>query len=147
MAAGYAIIVAIIVTEAEEVSLNTDLNGDGSIHWTLTPADTLTNPDYRNIRVLTDTFYNRGYSTRSIPLYSIGMSNGGAFSSALSYLYKFAAGISYCAPATNVVVSASTTPLQFCMAKYDNAPEVGPAGNSLAQSNSTSLNGRGVAGR
>jgi len=141
--AGYAI----IVTEAEEVSLNTDLNGDGSIHWTLTPADTLSNPDYRNIRVLTDTFYSRGYSNPSIPLYSIGMSNGGAFSSALSYLYKFAAGISYCAPATTVVASASTTPLQFCMAKNDNASEVGPAGNSLAQSNSTALNGRGVCSR
>lgn len=140
VAAGYAI----IVTEAEEVSLNTDLNGDGKIRWELAPVDTISNPDYANIRALTDTFYTRGYTQPSLPRYSIGMSDGGAFSAALSFLYKFNAGISYCAPTSTVVTSTSVTPLQFCMAKYDNSSEVGPAGNATALTNSSALTARSI---
>jgi len=140
VSAGYAI----VVTEAEEVSLNTDLNGDGKIRWDLTPADTLTNPDYGNFRALTDTFYARGYTNPSIPRYSIGMSDGGAFSAALSFIYKFAAGVSYCAPTSTTVTNSSTTPFQFCMAKYDNDQEVGPAGDATAQSNANALSARGI---
>ena len=138
--AGYAI----IVTEAEEVTLNTDLDGDGKIHWMLLPADTTANIDYANIAALTDTFYARGYAQPSIPRYSIGMSNGGIFSSALSYIFHYAAGISYCAPTGTLVTSTSNTPLQFCMAQYDNAPEVGMTGNALAQFNASALTARGI---
>ncbi len=138
--AGYAI----VVTEAEEVSLNTDLNGDGYIRWDLLPADTLTNPDYSNFTTLTDTFYARGYTTPFIPKYSIGMSDGGAFSASLSFLYHYAAGISYCAPTNSTVTSKSTTPFQFCMAKYDNNAEVGPAGDAEAQTNSQALSSRNI---
>ena len=138
--AGYAI----VVTEAEEVTLNTDLDGDGKIHWMLLPADTTVNVDYANIAALTDTFYARGYTHPSIPRYSIGMSNGGIFSSALSFIYHFAAGVSYCAPTGTLVTSTSLTPLQFCMAQYDNAPEVGATGNALAQSNASALTARGI---
>ncbi|HLA58860.1 MAG TPA: hypothetical protein VK622_08870 [Puia sp.] len=138
--AGYAI----VVTEAEEVTLNTDLDGDGKIHWMLLPADTMANIDYRNIAALTDSFYNRGYSHPSIPRYSIGMSNGGIFSSALSFIYHFSAGVSYCAPTGTLVTSTSVTSLQFCMAQNDNAPEVGTTGNVLAQSNASALTARGI---
>ncbi len=135
VAAGYGI----IVTEAQEVSLNTDLNSDGKIQWVLAPADTLTNPDYGNMLALADTFYARGYTQPAFPLYSIGMSDGGAFSAALSYIYHFAAGVSYCAPTGTTVTSASTTPFQFCMAKYDDNAEVGAAGNATALVNSNAL--------
>src|SRR5664279_187527 len=138
--AGYAI----VVTEAEEVTLNTDLDGDGKIHWMLLPADTTVNIDYANIRVLTDTFYARGYTQPSTPRYSIGMSNGGIFSSALSFIYHYAAGVSYCAPTGALVTSTSVTPLQFCMAQYDNASEVGPTGNAMAQTNSIALRARSI---
>jgi hypothetical protein len=138
--AGYAI----IVTEAEEVTLNTDLNGDGKIRWSLLPVDTTTNIDYANIAALTDTFYKRGYTQPSIPRYSIGMSDGGAFSSALSFVFHYAAGVSYCAPTNTLVTSTSNTALQFCMAQYDNAPEVGSTGNALAETNSTALTNRGI---
>lgn len=140
VAAGYGI----IVTEAEEVSLNVDINGDSKIRWDQLPADTTTNPDYSNMKALADTFYARGYSSRSLPLYSIGMSDGGGFSGALSYIYKFAAGVSYCAPTSTVVTTTSTTPLQFCMAKFDDASEVGPAGDATAQANYNALMGRGI---
>ena len=138
--AGYAI----VVTEAEEVTVNTDLDGDGKIHWMLLPADTTTNIDYANIAALTDTFYTRGFTQASIPRYSIGMSNGGIFSSALSFIYHYAAGVSYCAPTGTLVTSTSVTPLQFCMAQYDNAPEVGATGNALALSNASALTARGI---
>jgi len=139
VAAGYAI----VVTESEETSLNENPTGLG-YRWQELPLDTLTNPDYGNFRALTDTFYNRGYTNPSIPRYSIGMSDGGAFSSTLSYMYHFDAGISYCAPSDSVVISSSTVPFQFCMAKYDNNPQVGPAGDAEAQSNSSALTSRGV---
>ena len=138
--AGYAI----IVTEAEEVTVNTDLDGDGKIHWMLLPADTIANTDYANIAALTDTFYARGFVKEPTPRYSIGMSNGGIFSSVLSFIFHYEAGISYCAPTGTLVTSSSTTPLQFCMAQHDNAPEVGATGNALAQSNASALTERGI---
>jgi hypothetical protein len=135
---------AVMITEAEEVSLNKDLNNDGYIRWDLLPLDTLTNPDYGNFRAITDTFCARGYIPASAPRYSIGMSDGGAFSAALSYLYRYSAGVSYCAPTSNIVTANSITPLQFCMAKFDNNSEVGPAGDATAQANSNALTGRGI---
>jgi hypothetical protein len=139
VAAGYAI----VVTESEETSLNENPSGLG-YQWQPLPLDTLTNPDYGNFRALTDTFYNRGYTNPSVPRYSIGMSNGGEFSAALSYIYKYAAGVSYCAPSGTTIASSSVTPLQFCMAKYDNNPSVGPTGDANAQTNSSTLTSRDI---
>lgn len=139
VAAGYGV----IVTEAEEAALG-DLDGNGSIQWKTTPVDTTTNIDTRNIKALRDTFYARGSMNASIPLYSIGMSNGGAFSCVLSYLYKFKSGVSYCAQAYTLIFNASTVPYQFCMARNDEQPEVGATGNADALTNSNTLNGHGV---
>ena len=105
---------AIIVTEAEEATTGIDANADGKLRWATTPVDTLTNVDYVNIRNITDTFYNRGVTNRSKPRYSVGMSNGGAFSSLLSYAYNFKAGVSYCAQMGSVLAQISTIPFQFC---------------------------------
>lgn len=141
VAAGYAV----VVTESEESSLNTDTNGDGVIRWKTAPVDSVSNVDYANIKAIRDTFYNRGTTNRSIPSYSIGMSDGGAWSSTLSYLFKFKAGISYCAQGYQPIFNgATTTPFQFCMAKYDDQSEVGPAGNVQAQVNTQTLLGKGV---
>ena len=140
VSAGYAI----IITEAEEVSLNADTDGDGKIHWTATPLDSTSNADYANIKALRDTFYTRGYTNSSKPLYSIGMSNGGAFSNALSFLYKFKTGVAYCAQGYQIIFNSSTIPFQFCMAKYDNNSEVGSAGNASALTYSQQLTGRGI---
>ncbi len=135
---------AIVVTEAEEVTLNTDLNGDGSIRWNPTPVDSVTNVDYANIKAITDTFYTRGYTKRTIPRYSVGMSNGGEFSADLSYVYSFKTGVSYCAPSGGFIASNATTPFQYCMAKYDDNPNVGPQGNASALSNSQTLSSRNI---
>lgn len=135
---------AVIITEAEEVTTGVDANGNGKLQWASTPTDTLTNVDYVNIRNITDTFYRRGTSNRSIPRYSLGMSNGGAFSSTLSYVYNYKAGISYCAQSGSLLAAVSSVPLQFCMQRWDSHPEVGAAGNATALSNSQALTARGI---
>ena len=135
---------AIIVTEAEEATTGVDANADGKLRWATTPVDTLTNVDYVNIRNITDTFYNRGVTNRSIPRYSIGMSNGGSFSSLLSYAYNFKAGVSYCAQMGSTLAQITTIPFQFCMARFDNNENVGAAGNAEALSNSNTLSGRSI---
>jgi dienelactone hydrolase len=135
---------AVIITEAEEATTGIDANGDGKLRWSTTPWDTTTNVDYANIRIITDTFYHRGLTDRSKPLYSVGMSNGGNFSASLGTIYHFKAAVSYCAPAGGPIAQTSTTPIQFCMARYDNNENVGPAGNANALANSQTLSGRGI---
>jgi hypothetical protein len=134
----------IIITEAEESTTQTDINGDGKIRWALLPNDTTTNVDYANIRIITDTFYNRGAINRSLPRYSIGMSDGGFFSATLSYIYNFKAGVQYCSQGPANIIPITTIPIQFCMARFDNNPSVGAEGNAEAFSNFQSLNARGI---
>ncbi|HWR33432.1 MAG TPA: hypothetical protein VN451_07905 [Chitinophagaceae bacterium] len=134
----------VIVSEAEEITLNTDLNGDGKLRWNNIPWDSVTNVDFANLRIITDTFYNRGVTNRSKFRYSAGMSNGGNFSASLSLMYSYKAGISYCAPAGNPIASVSTIPFQFCMARFDNNENVGPTGNANAFANSQTLTSRGI---
>jgi len=134
----------IIITEAEEATTGIDANGDGKLRWGYSPYDSVTNIDYANIKIITDTFYNRGITNRSKLRYSIGMSNGGAFSASLSSLFKYTAGISYCAPSGTPIAQTSTTPFQFCMARFDNNENVGPQGNADALSNSNTFTGRSI---
>lgn len=133
----------IIVTEAEEATTGVDANGDGKLRWLVSPADSVTNIDYANIKIITDTFYSRGVTNRSKLRYSAGMSNGGNYAASLSAYFKHKAGISYCAPA-GAVASTTLTPLLFCMAKFDNNENVGPAGNAAALSNAQTISGRGL---
>ena len=133
----------IIVTEAEEATTGIDANGDGKLRWLVSPADSVSNIDYANIKIITDTFYNRGTTNRSKLRYSVGMSNGGNYSAYLSAYYKYKAGVSYCAQAGAVSLT-TLTPLQFCMARYDNNENVGPTGNAAALSNSQTITSRGV---
>lgn len=134
----------VVITEAEESTAQTDTNDDGKIRWALAPYDTTTNIDYANIRIITDTLYNRGLIERGKPRYSIGMSDGGFFSAALSSIYSFKASVQYCAQGSTNIMQNTTIPTQFCMAAFDSNSSVGPEGNAEAQSNSASLNARGV---
>ncbi len=133
----------IIITESEESTTGIDANADGKLRWLVAPADSVTNIDYANIKIITDTFYNRNVTNRSKLRYSAGMSNGGNYSAYLSAYYKHKAGISYCAQA-GAVALITTTPLQFCMARFDNNENVGSAGNAAALSNSQTIVGRGI---
>jgi len=133
----------IIITECEEATTGVDANGDGKLRWLVAPADSVSNIDYANIKILTDTLYNRGITNRSKLRFSAGMSNGGNYAASLSAYYKHKAGVSYCAQAGAVSLT-TLTPLQFCMARYDNNENVGSAGNAAALSNSQTITGRGV---
>ncbi|MBS1921625.1 MAG: hypothetical protein JST17_15365 [Bacteroidetes bacterium] len=134
----------VMITEAEESTLNSDTNGDGKIRWDLLPYDTTSNIDFANIRIITDTFYNRRVISRTTPRYSIGMSDGGFFSGALSSIYNFKAGVQYCAQGSTTIIQNTTVPIQFCMARKDDNPSVGTAGDAQALSNYQALNARGV---
>jgi hypothetical protein len=95
--------------------------------------------------LVTDNFgVIRGITNRSKLRYSLGMSNGGYFTSFLSNIFKYKAGVSYCAQTSGVLVQSSTTPLQFCMARYDNNDNVGAAGNAAALTNYTNLLTRSI---
>jgi hypothetical protein len=134
----------VIVTEAEEATTGIDANGDGKLRWGTTPYDSVANIDYANIKIITDVFYTRSITNRTKLRYSVGMSNGGNFSSYLSSLFSYKAGVSYCAPSGAPIASISVTPLQFCMARFDNNENVGPTGNANALTNSQTLTGRGI---
>ena len=134
----------VIITEAEEATTQIDANRDGKLRWTLLPVDTVTNIDFANIRAITDTFYNRGLADRSKPRYSIGMSDGGFFSAALSYIYQFKAAVQYCSQGSSNLMSITNIPTQFCMAANDNNDEIGAAGDAEALSDSKAMNVRGV---
>jgi hypothetical protein len=134
----------VIITEAEEATTGIDVNGDGKLRWGTTPYDSVTNVDYANIKIITDVFYTRGVTNRSKLRYSVGMSNGGNFSSYLSSLFSYKAGVSYCAPSGAPIAAISVTPLQFCMARFDNNENVGPTGNANSLTNSQTLSNRGI---
>lgn len=109
----------IIVTDAEEITLNTDLNGDGKLRWHFSPVDTINNIDYLNIKIITDTFVNRGSISPTTPKFSVGMSSGGAFSSGTSFVYNYVAGVSYCASSVPGISNIRNNPFAIRMAKYD----------------------------
>lgn len=134
----------VIITESEESTTGIDANGDGKIRWATTPYDSVVNVDYANIKILTDTFYNRGTTNRGKLRYSIGMSNGGNMSTYVSTLFKYKAGVSYCAPSGTPIAQITTTPIQFCMARFDNNENVGPTGNANALENSQLIISRGL---
>ena len=133
-----------IITEAEEVTLDSDINGDGKIRWFTSPGDSIGNVDLANLRILTDTFVNRGNMTHSTNQYAMGMSNGGAFSATVTYVYHYTAGVSYCAQSGDLLFEYISSPFAWRMALYDDNSEVGPAGNYQAWQNDSVLQSRGM---
>jgi len=133
-----------IITEAEEITRGRDLNGDGNLRWFVLPIDSVNNVDYANIKAITDTLIRRGKFSHTTPRYSMGMSNGGAFSAGVSYLFNYRAGVSYCASSNPLIFTNRSTPFAFRMALYDDHEEVGPAGNYHAFQNDSILASRGI---
>ncbi len=134
----------IIVTESEETSLNVDLNNDGMLRWKSFPMDTINGTDYLNIRILKDTFQLRGNILHSTPIFTVGVSNGGAFSAAVSQAYNFKAGVSYIASSVMPLFEVHENPFAFRMALYDDHEEVGSEGNYQAWQHDSILDARGI---
>ena len=59
---------AAVITEAEEITLNTDLDGDGKMRWSTFPLDSVANIDMANIKAITDTLIKRGVMKRDATL-------------------------------------------------------------------------------
>jgi len=134
----------VIITESEESTLQQDLNGDDKIRWQPFPADTSINIDYRNINIILNTLRDRFNIPEDIHIFSAGMSNGGAFSAAISTLFDFNAGVSYTAPGANAVNEVRENPFAWWMARFDDNENVGPEGNEQARLQSARLIERGV---
>lgn len=140
IARGYAV----VSMDAEEVTLNQDIDGDGGRRFMTQPIDTLNNVDYRNIQKITTEFINRGWITTSTPRFSIGMSAGSNFSAAASYIWNFT-GIGYCSRAQNTGFDVRTSPFAYRLARYDDNPSYNyPVGLQQAMANVAELESRGI---
>jgi pimeloyl-ACP methyl ester carboxylesterase len=131
---------AVIITEAEEVTYNIDLNGDGAQQWSINPSD----PDFGNIAAIRDTFINRGSISASDQFHALGMSNGGTFATHCAAQLGFESIVAYCSLGMPSLMTTITIPIIWCMAQHDGNPNVGPAGNATALLYHDSLEQRGV---
>jgi len=136
---------AIVATESEETTLNQDLNLDGTIRWMTNPIDTVTNPDYLNIKTLHTEFIDRNWISSNTPRFSVGMSAGSNFSAAVSNIFNFEAGAGYCSKANNTGFDTRLSPWAFRLAKYDDNPSYdAPLGHYFAFQNDSTLEARGI---
>lgn len=136
---------AIVSTESEETTLNQDINLDGTIRWMTNPIDTVTNPDYLNIKTLHAEFINRNWISSVTPRFSVGMSAGSNFSAAVSNIFNFKAGAGYCSKANNTGINTRLSPWAFRLAKYDDNPSYNaPLGHYEAFQNDSTLEVRGI---
>lgn len=134
----------VVITDAEESTLQTDLDGDGKIRWNTVSIDSNTNVDIKNILIIRREFIRRNSFSNVLPHFSLGMDNGGSFSSIISAYLKWKAGSSYCSQAKSSVFDLSTTPFQWCLADFDNDPSVGFFGNQEANDNYVKLTARNI---
>jgi hypothetical protein len=140
IAQGYAI----VSMNAEEVTLNRDIDGDGGIRFMTQPIDTINNVDYRNIKKITLEFINRGLLTSNTPRYSVGMSAGSNFSAAISAIWNFT-GVGYCSRAQNTGFEQRLSPFAFRLARYDDNDSYNyPVGLQQAMANAALLKARGI---
>jgi hypothetical protein len=140
IARGYAV----VSMDAEEVTLNQDIDGDGGRRFMTQPIDTINNVDYRNIKKITIEFINRGWITAGTPRFSIGMSAGSNFSAATSYIWNFT-GVGYCSRAQNTGFDLRTSPFAYRLARYDDNPSYNyPVGLQQALANVALLDTRGI---
>ena len=140
IARGYAV----VSMDAEEVTLNQDIDGDGGRRFMTQPIDTINNVDYRNIKKIKIEFINRGWITAGTPRFSIGMSAGSNFSAATSYICNFT-GVGYCSRAQNTGFDLRTSPFAYRLARYDDNPSYNyPVGLQQALANVALLDTRGI---
>jgi hypothetical protein len=130
-----------IVTESEDRTLN-DANDDGATPWLLYPWSIEENIDIGNVQAIIDTFLFRGSFSIEAPIFSVGVSNGGNFSSVVAHALGLNAAAMYSAQGNPPeLYQVTTTPTLFCPAKYD--PAIG-GGNWGAVMNYDSLQARGI---
>ena len=125
--------VAIIVTESDESTLNTDLDGDGNLRYNYSP-DTVDNYDVANVRAIRDTFINRGRMNGQTPQAALGFSAGGAFAVTIATFLNWQAAVSHNSSGS-AYIQYTKTPVLLSMTQEDMHPDVGPVGNQEAYDN------------
>lgn len=135
---------ALIITESEETTYNTDFNGDGAIRWKIYPYTIAGNVDIRNINAITDTFINRNVMNATTPKYAVGMSDGSFFGTVVASTLNFQAMVSYCGQGITSLYATTTVPNRWCMAMRDDNSNVGQPGNAQALTNSNTLTNRNI---
>jgi len=135
---------AIITTEAEESTLNQDLNGDGAIRWKTYPYTSSANIDISNIEIINTHLTNLGILNNTKPKYTVGISNGGWFAQTLALALNFNKSVSYIGqgePALydNSGVIEMDKPVMWIMSANDGNPLVGVAGLNTSQGYSNQL--------
>ncbi|MBC7797241.1 MAG: hypothetical protein H7Z37_10250, partial [Pyrinomonadaceae bacterium] len=105
------------------------------------------NPDLANIQAVINSFVSRGLITSATPIFTLGMSNGGAFSPRAAYFLSVSgANIKgaavYCAQG-NTFAAQSNVPTTWNIAQYDG--NIGASGNQAALTAFQTVFGRGIA--
>jgi CubicO group peptidase (beta-lactamase class C family)/dienelactone hydrolase len=112
--------------DADEVTRG-DQNGDGMLRWQVYPPVLAENLDGREVQSLhRDLLQMIPFSPR-VPVFSVGMSNGGAFSASAAFMLGHRAAVSYCADGPDTVYAITGVPSMWNMARYDGHPEVSNA--------------------
>ena len=131
----------LIITESEDRTLG-DPDNDGTTKWKINSWTVDSNIDIGNIQALIDTFTVRGNMDQESPIYSVGVSNGGNFSSIVAHALNLNAAAMYSSQGNPPEFYQLTdTPTIFCPAKYD--PALG-GGNWAAHMNFDTLQSRGI---
>lgn len=120
------------------------LDSDDRVNKQWSTALPPNNPDIINVQALIDSFIALGFITPNTPIFSSGMSNGGAFSPRVAYILQFKAAAIYCAAGSSFV-NITNVPTIWGMAQNDGNDGVGAAGNATALANSQTLRNRGIA--
>lgn len=133
----------VIITESDESTTNSDLNGDGALRYDYYP-DSIVSVDIANVRAIRDTFIHRGKMNWSTPNAALGFSAGGAFSSLLCAILRWQAGVTHCNPGVSLIIDKTQSPLLFSMNSRDNHPDVGVQGGLDAFANWQTLTDRDI---
>ena len=139
----------VLATEAEEVAAG-DADGDGKERWD--PSLKADNVDFANLDALVIALRQQGLIDGTVPLYVMGMSNGGAMSVSLGAVsaspvasafpnLRFEAALSYCASGRTGSAEISETPTAWFLCANDDNEQVS---NAKAEENSAALEARGI---
>ncbi len=121
---------AVVITEStDRVNMMWDLSASGNV-------------DIANINTILQSLQTSGIIASGKPIYGLGMSNGSAFCSLITYLSGFRASALYCYGGIQKVFLLTSVPTIWNMAAKDITED--PSRQIEAQANYATLSGRGI---
>lgn len=105
-----------------------------------------TNRDAQNVKAALDLFLARGWMTAATPIFTSGISNGGAFAPRAAFIlgaqYNIRAVSIFIASGPDPFYQTTTLPHVWAVANADST--IGESGNARARANFETLAGRGI---